>query len=149
MRATEEAARHLGQPAHLRRGDCVCGTPSTGLRAAGAGEGSDRWPGSQRGRQCHLSLARTGRSRLHATQCCHAVRPSVRPRWEPPAWEPAAALPWPTRHSPTFFASQQRGHAKENCAFSHLSFRVTEKEIPVSQEDGLGTPTGDLVTADG
>lgn len=32
---------------------------------------------------------------------------------------------------------------------SHRSLRATEKEIPVSREDGLGSPMGDLVTAEG
>lgn len=123
-------------------GDRVCGAPSTG-----AGEGSDCRPGRRRGRQRHLSLARTGRSRLHATRSRRAVGLSVCPTGmgAPPAADSAGrrgALP--------LSSLPNEGTApRDTVLASHRSLRATEKEIPVSREDGLGSPMGDLVTAEG
>lgn len=120
----------------------MCGDPSTG-----AGEGSACRPGRRRGRQRHLSLARTGRSRLHATRSRRAVGLSVCPTGmgAPPAADSAGR-----RGTLPLSSLPNEGTApRDTVLASHRSLRATEKEIPVSREDGLGSPMGDLVTAEG
>lgn len=120
----------------------MCGDPSTG-----AGEGSACRPGRRRGRQRHLSLARTGRSRLHATRSRRAVGLSVCPTGmgAPPAADSAGRR----RALPLSSLPNEGTAPRDTVLASHRSLRATEKEIPVSREDGLGSPMGDLVTAEG